>query len=425
MNETNRRDFIKAGTVATLAAAAPAVHAAGNEKIKVGLVGCGGRGSGAVAQSLASDPSVVVHALGDVFEPKVTYLEADIKKRYKDRVDVVDRTFSGLDAYKKVIDSGVDVVLLATPPGFRPMHLEYAINAGKHVFCEKPVAVDAPGIRKCLELVEISKKKNLAIVAGTQRRHQRPYLEVAKRIQDGAIGEIVAGRCAWNGNGIWFNKRRDGESDIEYQLRNWYHFLWVCGDHIVEQHVHNIDVINWFTGGHPLKAVGMGGRIGNSPARPDGDPNEVGHIFDHFAVEFEYANGVKISSYCRHYPGPEDVSELVVGTKGSIRTAGGDNVIINGKRMEFGGGKDPYVQEHIDLISSIKAGGKLINELQNVTESTMSAIMGRMACYYAVKPTLTWEQALASKEDTMPKNLDLKAEHKIGPVPQPGKSKFI
>lgn len=425
MTESNRRDFLKAGSVAALAAAAvPAVRAAGDDKIKVGLIGCGGRGSGAIRQSLNSDKSIVVHAIGDVFEQKVTYLEAELKKQYKDRVDVVDRTFDGLDAYKKVVDSGVDLVLLATPPGFRPAHLEYAVEKGKHIFCEKPVAVDAPGIRRVLALVEVSKKKNLAIVAGTQRRHQKSYVEVYKRIQDGLIGEIVGGRCAWNGNGIWFNKRRAGESDVEYQLRNWYHFLWLCGDHVVEQHVHNIDVINWFTGGHPLKAVGMGGRNGGTEARPDGDANEVGHIFDHFAVEFEYANGVKISSYCRHYPGPEDVSEMVIGTKGTIRTSG-DNASLNGKPIDFGRIKDPYDQEHINLVASIKKGGQHINELQNVTESTMSAIMARMACYYSVKPTLKWEDALASMEDTMPKNWDLKSEHKVGPVPQPGKSKFV
>ncbi len=426
MTGSNRREFIKTGSVATLAAAAavPSVRAAGDDKLKVGLIGCGGRGSGAIRQSLGADPSVVVHAIGDVFEPKVTYLESELKKQYSDRIDIKERAFTGLDAYKQVIDSGIDIVLLATPPGFRPMHLEYAVNAGKHVFCEKPVAVDAPGIRKCLELVEISKKKNLAIVAGTQRRHQHTYLEVAKRIQNGEIGEIVGGRCSWNGNGIWFNKRNKDESDIEYQLRNWYHFLWVCGDHIVEQHVHNLDVMNWFIGGHPVKAIGMGGRNGNSAARPNGDPNEVGHIFDHFAIEFEYANGVKISSYCRHYEGPQDVSELVIGTKGTIRTADG-SASLNGKPINFGRGKNPYDQEHIDLIASIKAGGQHINELQNVTESTMTAIMGRMSAYYAVKPTLTWDKALASKEDTMPKNWTLKSEHKISPTPIPGKSKFV
>jgi predicted dehydrogenase len=424
MTASNRRDFIKAGSVAALAAAAvPAVRAAGDDKIKVGLIGCGGRGSGAIRDSLTADKSVIVHSIGDVFEPKVTNLESNLTKQYKDRVDVKGRAFSGLDSYKQVIDSGADVIILATPPGFRPIHLAYAVEKSKHIFCEKPVAVDAPGIRKCLELVEESKKKNLAIVAGTQRRHQKCYLEVEKRVKNGDIGEIVGGRCAWNGDGIWFNKRQDGESDIEYQLRNWYHFLWLCGDHIVEQHVHNLDVMNWFIGAHPLKAVGMGGRMGGTSARPNGDPQEVGHIFDHFAVEFEYPNGVKIASYCRHYPGPTDVSEMIVGTKGTIRTADGQ-ASLNGKPIPFEDSK-PYVQEHKDLIASIKAGGKHVNELQNVTESTMTAIMGRMATYTAVKPTLTWKQALESQEDTMPKDWTLKSEHKVGPTPVPGKTKFV
>ena len=207
MVESNRRDFLKAGGVAALAAAAvPAVHAAGDDKIKVGLIGCGGRGSGAIKQSLNADPSIVVHAIGDVFEPKVTYLEAELKKQYKDRVDVVDRTFNGVDAYKKVIDSGVQLVLLATPPGFRPAHLEYAVEKGKHIFCEKPVAVDAPGIRRVLELVEISKKKNLAIVAGTQRRHQAHYLEIMKRVHGGDMGELVSGQCYWNMGALWVER---------------------------------------------------------------------------------------------------------------------------------------------------------------------------------------------------------------------------
>ena len=336
------------------------------------------------------------------------------------------RAFSGLDAYKQVIDSGVDLVILATPPGFRPVHLGYAVEKGKHIFCEKPVAVDGPGIRRCLELAEESKKKNLAIVAGTQRRHQKSYVEVAKRIKNGDIGEIVGGRCAWNNNDIWFNKRNKDESDIEYQLRNWYHFVWLCGDHIVEQHVHNLDVTNWFIGHHPIRATGMGGRMGGTKARPDGDPQDVGNIFDHFAVEYEYPNGVKIASYCRHYPGPGDVSEMVVGTKGTIKTSSGGYFLLNGKEI-YSAEKDkedtsPYVQEHIDLIANIKAGGTHVNELQQVTESTMTAIMGRMSTYTG--SSLTWKDAVASKDDTMPKELTLKGEHKVGPVPRPGQTKF-
>src|SRR5581483_9385728 len=237
----------------------------------------------------------------------------------------------------------------ATPPGFRPVHLEAAINAGKNIFCEKPVAVDAAGIRKCFSLVSQAKSKNLAIVAGTQRRHQKGYIETIQKIHGGAIGDVVATRCAWNGAGIWFHERKPGVSDAQYQLDNWYHFLWLCGDHIVEQHVHNLDVINWVMNDHPVRATGMGGRSAR-PGGAGGDPNKFGQIWDHFAIEYEYKNGVKMYSYCRHTPGDSDVSETVYGSKGTCRvnayrigqeTVGSDNI-------------DPYVQEHIDLLNSIR-----------------------------------------------------------------------
>lgn len=431
-SENTRRDFIKTtGVAAAVAMAAPAVHAAGNDVIKVGLIGCGGRGRGAINDCLRADKSVRVHAIADVFEDKVQGTVGILKDGgAKDRIDIEGRAFSGLDAYKKVIDSGVDMVILATPPGFRPVHLEAAINAGKHVFTEKPVAVDGPGLAKCLELVEVAKKKNLAVGAGTQRRHQKSYNEVFKRIQDGLIGEIVGGRCSWNNDGIWFRQRQAGESDVKYQLKNWYHFLWLCGDHIVEQHVHNIDVINWFIGANPVRAVAMGGRMGGTKARPDGKPEETGNIWDHFAVEFEYPNQVKVASYCRHYPGVGDVSEQVVGTKGTIRTHDKSfyELVVDGKVKElYSAAEDrrdisPYVQEHIDLIQSIKAG-KPINELQQVTLSTASAILGRQAAYTG--KSIKLDEILKSKEDTMPKNLTMDGSLETPPVPVPGKTKFV
>jgi predicted dehydrogenase len=429
-NTTNtRRDFMKAAGVAAAVAAAPAVHAAGNETIKVGLVGCGGRGRGAINDCLRADKSVRVHAIADVFADKAEGTVGVLKDGgAKDRVDIEGRVFSGLDAYKKVVDSGVNLVILATPPGFRPQHLEYAINAGKHVFTEKPVAVDGPGIAKCIELAEVAKRNGKAVVAGTQRRHQKAYNEVYKRIADGLIGDIVGGRCAWNNDGIWFNKRKDGQSDVEYQLRNWYHFLWLCGDHITEQHVHNLDVINWFTGKRPQRAVAMGGRMGGTKARPDGDPNEVGNIWDHFAVEFDYGDGVKVASYCRHYPGVGDVSEMVVGTKGTIRTSdkGFYELIKDGKVTElYSVAQDkkdtnPYVQEHIDLIQSIRAG-KPLNELKQVAESTLTAILGREAAYTG--RSLRWEDALKSKHGAMPEHLTMDMKLPVDPVPVPGKTK--
>jgi predicted dehydrogenase len=423
--QANRRDFIKASGVALAAASAPLVHAGGGgSQIKVGLIGCGGRGSGAFKDILEADKDkyCVIHAIGDVFEDKV---QAKAKEfaggQFKDRVKLEDRTFSGVDAYKKVIDSGIDLVMLATPPGFRPLHLEYAVKQGKNIFTEKPVAVDAAGIRKVLALVEESQKKKLHIVAGTQRRHELSYLEAYKRVKDGAIGDIVGGRCSWNNDGIWFNKRRPGMSDVEYQLSNWYHFMWVCGDHIVEQHVHNIDVMNWFLGKHPNRAVGMGGRMGGTNARPNGPVEEVGNIFDHFAVELEYGKGLLVSSYCRHYKGVADVSELIVGTKGWLKPGHG-SFTLNGELIEVPGGKNPYVQEHMDLLKSIKEGGQPVNELQNVTESTMTAILGRMAAYSG--QALTWDEAVNIDQDTMPKDLKLDGKLAVDPLPVPGKTQF-
>jgi len=429
-SESNRRDFLKASGVvagtAAFAAAVPGVHAAGNDTIKVGLIGCGGRGNGAADNCMHADKSVQIYAVGDVFPDKAERAAKQFGGR-RGQADIGDRVFSGLDAYKKVIASGVDMVILATPPGFRSLHLEAAVAANKHVFCEKPVAVDAAGIRRCLQVVEASKGKNISIVAGTQRRHQKAYQEVYKRIANGDIGEIVGGRCSWDNNGIWFNKRQPGMSDVVYQLRNWYHFMWLCGDHIVEQHVHNLDVINWFTGKHPIKAVAMGGRMGGTEARPDGPPNEVGNIWDHFAVEYEYPNGVRIASYCRHYPGVGDVSEMVVGTKGTIRTSDGGYYLLGDKEIystEQDKKKDtnPYVQEHIDLIASIRSG-KPVNELEQVTHSTLTAIFGREAAYTG--RGLSWNDMLKSKEDTMPHNLTLDMELPVSPVPMPGKTKFV
>lgn len=455
MGNANRRDFIKAaGVIAVSAAAVNSVHAAGSDTIKVGLIGCGGRGGGAIRDCLSADHAVRVHAVGDVFEDRAQAVARNLaNSNYKDRTDLTGRVFTGLDAYRQVIDSGVDMIILATPPGFRPIHLEAAIKAGKHVFTEKPVAVDGPGIRRVLALVDESKKKGLAVGAGTQRRHQKSYQEVYKFIQDGGLGDIIGGRCSWNGSGIWFNKRDELEasrfkrkiSEVEYQLANWYHFCWLCGDHYVEQHVHNIDVINWFTGMHPSRAVGMGGRIGNHKARPAGDPKDVGNIFDHFAVEFQYqAKGekgpidrFKISSFARHYPGPGDVSEMVIGTKGIVRTddkqyyqfVSPDGKVKDLYNAENESGKDgrkkdrsPYELEHVDLIQSIKAG-KPINELQGVAESTLSALLGRNACYTG--ESLTWDRVLNSKTELVPANLSLTMNLPVPPTPVPGVSRMV
>jgi myo-inositol 2-dehydrogenase/D-chiro-inositol 1-dehydrogenase len=431
----NRRDFLKASAAAGVAASVSTAgaFAAGNDVIKVGLIGCGGRGTGAVHDILSAEkringaaPKVEIVAVGDVFDrsPDGTrgaevavraFKSKNPKSRYIQFVDQIkvtpDTTFVGLDAYQKVLAADVDLVILATPPGFRPIHLEAAIKAKKHIFCEKPVAVDATGARKVYDLVNESKKRNIAVVAGTQRRHQKGYLDTIKMIEDKAIGDVVSARCAWNGQGIWFRDRAAGQKDGAYQINNWYHFLWACGDHIVEQHVHNLDVINWIMGGPPEKAIGMGGRA----ARKAGDAEEVGNIWDHYAVEYEYKNGVKLSSYCRHIPGDNDVSETVVGTKGRANLRDGAWT-LNRKPIE-GADISPYVQEHIDLLNSIRAG-KPLNELQSVTDSTFTAILGRNASF-ACK-SLKWADALAAADDSMPKNLTLDATIPVKPAPTPG-----
>jgi myo-inositol 2-dehydrogenase / D-chiro-inositol 1-dehydrogenase len=416
----NRRDFVAAGTLAASAVALSGggLFAADSDKVKVGLIGCGGRGNGAADNILEADPKVEITAFGDVFENNAKGTLDRLKKKHGDRVKATTQTtFSGLDAYKSVLEAGVDLVILATPPGFRPYHLEAAINAGKHVFCEKPVAVDVAGIRRVLALVEKSKQKGLAVVAGTQRRHQTGYLETVKRLQDGAIGDITSARAYWNGNNIWFRNRQKGMSDVEYQLHNWYHFNWLSGDHICEQHIHNLDVINWILNDHPVKCTGMGGRSN----RAVGDPNEVGHIFDHFSVEYEYKNGLILQSFCRQIDGcVSSVSEAVVGTKGKSQV---NAYTINGKYVLEGKNDNaPYVQEHIDLINSIRIG-KPLNELEAVANSTFTSILGRMATYTG--KVQEWKKVLETgTEDTFPKNLDLKGSLPVSPVPVVGKHKY-
>ena len=438
---SNRRDFLKTsaavGGVAMANALASSAFAAGKEEtIKVGLIGCGGRGRGAVRDILNAEeringasPKVEIVAVADAFKDKAedaakTFSNPRSKDygKYNKQVKITpETTFHGLDAYQKLLNADVNLVILATPPGFRPQHLEAAGRAGKNIFCEKPVCVDAAGARKVYGLVDESKKKNLAIVAGTQRRHQKGYVESLKKIQDGAIGDVRAARCSWNGQGIWFHERDPQWSDVEYQLRNWYHFLWVCGDHIVEQHVHNLDVCNWVMGGPPAKATGMGGRaqVGGNTGRKPGDPNAVGNIWDHFAVEYEYPNGVRMFSYCRHLPGKEDVSETVIGSKGVFSTERG-GYKIDGKPCASDD-ISAYVQEHIDLLNSIRAGRPL-NELKQVTDSTFTAVLGRNASYACRE--LEWNTALASSEDTMPKDLAMDMKLTVSRAPVPGSWKL-
>jgi predicted dehydrogenase len=351
-----------------------------------------------------------------MFQDHLDSAKSNLQKQGGDKFDVSsDRCFTGFDAYKQVIGSGVDLVILATPPGFRPMHLEAAIEAGKHVFTEKPVGVDGPGIRKVLAAAEEARKKGLAVVAGTQRRHQAGYIESMKRIHDGELGDLTSARCYWNQGSLWMKPRESNWSDMEWQIRNWLYFTWLSGDHICEQHVHNLDVVNWAMKGHPVRAVGMGGRqVRTSP--------DYGNIFDHFAIDYEYENGAHCMSMCRQIPGCEgNVSEAVVGTKGSWDSKR-YTFETNGKRSRVQLKEvNPYDQEHIDLIASIR-DGRPLNELRTVAESTLTAIMGRMSAYTG--KAVTWDDALNSKEDLLPKDLRM-GPLETPPVAVPGQTELI
>jgi predicted dehydrogenase len=419
----SRREFIKTTTAATVGATIatqlnviPGAYAAGSDAIRIGLIGCGGRGAGAVADAFVGSTGVKLVAMGDAFKDRIDEAKTGLVRKLGEGFAPPgeDRCFVGLDAFEKVIASDVNYIILATPPGFRPQHLKAAVSAGKHVFTEKPVAVDGTGIRIVMQVHAESLKKGLGIAAGTQRRHQTGYIETMKAVQDGAIGDIVAARCYWNQGPLWKKDRQQDWTDLEWQMRNWLYFTWLSGDHIVEQHVHNIDVINWAMGAHPVRAVGMGGRQARTDAA-------YGHIYDHFAIDYEYENGVHMMSMCRQIAGCENnVSESLVGTKGICNVA--RYSVKGAKSWQFPRDKDnkPYEQEHTNLIASIRSG-KPINELKNVAESTLTAIMGRMSAYTG--KAVSWEQALNTKEDLMPSKLAW-GPMPVPEVPMPGQTKL-
>jgi len=418
---TTRRDFLKAATTAALGTAmAPnssvfaAQRVAGSDAIRIGVIGCGGRGTGAVDDAISSSEGVTLVAMGDMFPDRLTSARTRLTENFGAKIDVGDRAFTGFDAYQKVLATDANYIILATPPGFRPIHLTAAVAAGKNIFTEKPVAVDGPGIRAVFAAYDQAKAKGLSIAAGTQRRHQTGYLETMKRVHDGAIGNITSARCYWNQGGLWKKDRQPEWSDAEWQLRNWLYFTWLSGDHIVEQHVHNIDVVNWAMNGHPVSANGMGGRqVRTSP--------DYGHIFDHFAIDYEYANGTPLASQCRQIQGcANNVTEALVGEKGTCRLDNSGKYAISGGKAWTFDGKDnrPYVAEHADFIAAIRAG-KPYNELKTVTESTLTAIMGRMSAYTG--QVVTWDQALNSQEQLMPAALTL-GPLPTPPVPMPGQT---
>jgi myo-inositol 2-dehydrogenase/D-chiro-inositol 1-dehydrogenase len=395
---TSRRDFIKkssllvaGGAIAGSLNIARAAHPFGSDAIKLGLVGCGGRGTGAAIQAMnTAGGEVRLMAMGDVFDDRIQTSFRTVKGQHGEKVDVPkDRQFLGFDAYTKVLSTDIDMVILATPPGFRPLHFEAAVKAGKHVFMEKPVAVDPAGVRKVLEANKAAKAQDLAVAVGLQRRHEVKYRETVQCIQDGTIGDIVLARAYWNGTTPWVKPRQPGQSEMEYQMRNWYYFNWLCGDHIVEQHIHNLDVINWIKNGYPVSAQGQGG----CQVRKGKD---YGETFDHHLIEFTYADGTKLFSQCRHIPGCWNaVSEHVHGTQGYADVSG--SKVYNSKgEVTYNFSKDGgngHQEEHHDLFAEIRAG-KRPNEGDYGALSTMTAIFGRMATYSG--QMLDWDKALNS-----------------------------
>lgn len=416
-----RRRFLEksgalAGGITLAGAASPFVHAAGSSTLKLAVIGCGGRGRGAMRQAVLADPGLHVVAVADAFADRAQECAKIAQNSIPGHQNKLtsETIFSGLDAYRKAIDLA-DVVVLATPPGFRPEHFEYAVQRGKHVFMEKPVATDAPGIRRVLRANEVALAKGLNVVVGLQRRYQPCYQEVVKRYRNGDAGEIVSGQVFWNSGGVWVREREPGQTELEYQMRNWYYFNWLCGDHILEQHIHNIDVANWLLDAYPESAQGMGGREVRAG-------KDHGQIFDHHFVEFTYPNGVVISSQCRHQPGCFNrVEEQFQTTTGGILTSEGNKGIISVRKTggtrenayEHRGmfDKSAYQIEHDELFKAIRSG-EVINNAEYGAKSTLSAIMGRMATYSG--QVIDWNMALESNLALVPNSIELDWE---GPAP--------
>ncbi len=431
---TTRRSFLQLSTTAlagtSLAACTAPVRLRHRQDdlLRIALVGCGGRGTGAAIQALSTAGPVRLVAMADAFQDRLEGSLAAIQKQMAergqaDRVDVPPaRRFVGFDAYRQAMAEDVDVVLLTTPPGFRPLHFEHAVERGLHVFMEKPVAVDAPGVRRILAAAERAEARGLKVGVGLQRHHEARYQETVQRLRDGAIGELRLLRCYWNGAGVWVRARQPGWTEMEYQMRNWYYFTWLCGDHIVEQHIHNLDVCNWILGGPPVQAQGQGGRqVRTGP--------DTGQIFDHHFVEFTYADGTKVLSQCRHIPGCwNSVSEHAHGTLGVADVSAGRIQAAGGWSWRFRGeNPNPYQVEHDQLFAAIRED-RPYNEARTGAMSTMTAILGRMATYSG--KVVPWDEALASDLDLAPTRYAWDAEPPVlpdaegrYPVPVPGRTR--
>jgi predicted dehydrogenase len=421
--ETPRRTFLKtsaalavAGSVATTMTGARAVHAAGSDTLKVALIGCGGRGSGAATDAMAADKNAKITVLADAFGDRVEFARNALKAPLGDQLDVKpENCFVGIDAYKQVMASDVDVVLLCSPPGFRPSHLRAAVEAGKHVFCEKPVAVDAPGVRHVLESSEMARQKNLNLVSGLCWRYDLGVRETMKQIQDGMIGDIVAIQENYLAGPLWHRGRDEKWTEMEYQLRNWLYFTWLSGDHNVEQHIHSLDKAMWLMGDTPPKhCFGLGGRQVRTGEK-------WGNIYDHHAVCYEWENGVKCFAYTRQMPGCfNETEDYVLGTKGKASILKHE-VIAGDTKWKYRGPKPSmYKVEHVELFNAIR-DGKPINNGTYMSYSTLMAIMGRMATYTG--ELITWDKAMASVEDLTPPKLAL-GDTPVPAVAMPGTTKF-
>ncbi len=421
-SDFSRRKFIKVSAASTLGLMASGnfAYAGGGDTIRVGLVGCGGRGTGAARDAVESSEGVEIVAMGDLFEDRLDTSMKNLKEAVGDAFKVdADHAFVGFDNYKGVIASDADMIILATPPGFRPLHFRAAIEAGKHVFMEKPVSVDVAGAVDIMAAGDLATQKGLSVVAGTLYRRQPSFMEAVKRIHDGMIGDIVAAQEYYMTGPIWLRKRKSGMSDMEWQCRNWYYFTWLSGDHIVEQFVHNLDVINWVFQAHPESAVAMGGRIERV------DPS-YGHIYDHFSVEYMYPQDVIVEAKCRQINGATTrVTNRVVGTQGvaelhprySMLKSHNGEVLYEMSEP----GNNAYVQEHTDLIAAIRAGVP-INEARQIAESTLTAVLGRESAYTG--QMLTWAELMESRLDIVPKDFVF-GSLPIPEVPVPGRTKLV
>ncbi len=429
----NRREFLKISAAATAGAAAGSLslarsaHAAGSDVLRIGLIGCGGRGGGAAANALGADANTRLVALADAFSDRLQSTLGSLKREFNERVAVdAEHCFVGFDAYQRLIQSGVDVVLLATPPHFRPIHLKACVDAGKHVFCEKPVAVDGPGVRSVLATCEEAAAKRLNVVSGLCWRYDYGVKETMKRVLDGAIGEIVAIRETYNTGTLWQRPRQPGWTEMEYQMRNWYYFTWLSGDHNCEQHVHSLDKAGWAMHDEPpLRAWGLGGRQVRT------DPI-YGDIFDHHAVCYEYANGVQVYSYCRQMAGCSgDVSDIFMGTQGRANILANHIYDAKGKTVWRYQGPKPgmYDVEHQELFAAIRSG-KVINNGIYMARSTMLAVLGRMVTHSG--QTTTWDEAINRGLNLSPEKYAMDATPPIlpdkdgkYPVSVPGVTKVV